>query len=328
MPKDSSVAEGPDVAEQSGPATLTTESLLIAMDGTWNSIPALRAGSMLSRHRGLAPRVITILEPSATAAFPHAPAVLVNAWPPDAECAERVRRVREQVAGCAADGGNWPILVEVGNPSEAIAWAALRDNVGLVAMGLRAHPRLDRLIGRETVLQVVRQVNVPVIAVTPDLETLPRRVLVAMDFSRSSIRAARTALQLVGPGATVTLAYVRPPANFGSEVAEGAGVIMQQGIAASFARLRRILEAPPGVELRPMVLDGRPGDALLAAATEMGADLIAAGRHRRDFLDRLRIGSVATQLIRAAQCSVLVTPPGAASIARRATPASGPDVAA
>lgn len=329
MPSIPSLSDGPQGADESDPAIVRRgSSLLIAVDGTWVSLPALRAGATISRHCGYTPRVLTVLTPSVTAPLPEAPAVLGNTWPLDAERAHRVRSLREQVRGCAADGQDWAIEVAVGSPSEAIAWTAMRDGVDLIAMGLRAHRRLDRVTGRETVLQVVRRVDTPVLAVTSDLETLPRRVLVAMDFSRSSLRAARTALQLVEPGATVVFAYVRPPSNFSTEVTEGPGVIMQQGIAASFARLQRVLEAPPNVELRPVVLDGRAGDALLAAATELGADLIAAGRHRRDLLARLTIGSVATQLIRAAQCSVLITPPGPGTGDRRTTPVPGPDAAA
>lgn len=316
MPRVEAPAQDPDVSAQqrpdvSGPAP-AGPPLLITMDGTSLSIPALRAGAAIARHCGYAPRILTIIEPSIIAPMPQAPAMLVHAWPLAADRANRLRTITAQVRETLDESREWPIAAEVGNPSEAIAWTAMHDGAELITMGLRAHRRWDRLTGRETVLQVVRQVDTAVLAVTPELETLPRRVLVAMDFSRSSVRAARVALRLLEPGAILTLAYVRPASDFSSEVAEGAGVILQQGIAASFARLRRILDAPPGVEIRPTVLDGRPADALLRAAFEQGADLIAAGRHRRDFFDQLTIGSVATQLIRAAQCSLLITPPGPA----------------
>ena len=313
MPNVQAPPEGPDVSTPVEPARpAVAPSLLVAMDGTSLSVPAARTGAALARHRGFAPRVLTVLEPSLIAPMPQAPAVLVQAWPLDADRASRIRTVRSQVREISPDGSEWPLDAEIGNPSEAIAWTAMRDRVELIVMGLRPHKRWDRLTGRETVLQVVKQVHTPVLAVTAELETLPRRVLVAMDFSRSSVRAARVALRMVGPGATVLLAYVRPPGDFASEVAEGTGVILQQGIAASFSRLRRILDAGPEIELTPLMLEGKPAEALLRAAADQGADLIAAGRHRRDFLDRLTIGSVATQLIRAAQCSLLITPPGPA----------------
>ena len=288
----------------------TDPRLLIAMDGTSLSVGALRAGAALARHCAMSPRIITVMEPSVIAPMPQAPAMLVHAWPVDADRASRLRAVRAQVLEHAGEGGDWPVDAEMGNPSEAIAWAAKRDGADLITMGLRTHRRWDRLTGGETVLQVVRQVNTAVLAVVPEMEMPSRRVLVAMDFSRSSIRAARTALRMVEPGARVLLAYVRPAMSFGSEVTEGAGVIMQQGIAASFARLVRVLDAGADIEIRPLVLDGRPAEALLAAAVEHDVDLMAAGRHRRDLLDRLTVGSVATQLLRAAQCSVLITPPG------------------
>ena len=302
----SSAFDAPRAPVSGDPAMATP--LLIATDGTQQSVPAIYAGAAIARHLQLVPRILTVITPSVIPPTSVTSAVLTRAQPSDADRIARARWIRAQLRACVDEGGGWPVEVEVGNPSETIGRTAMRDGIGLVMMGLRPHGRWDRVAGRETVLRVVRQVSAPVLAVTPRLQTLPRHVLVAMDFSRSSIRALRVALQLVDRGATIDIAYVRPAQEFDSDVAEGTGVIIRQGVAASFARLHRILRVPRGVALRPMLLDGKPGDALLHAAAEHGADLIAVGRHRRDFLDRFTISSVATQLIRAAQCSVLVTP--------------------
>ena len=308
MPTTSKLAEQERVLQQDAPAGPGRGSLLIAMDGTARSLSAFRAGAAVARQWDLAPSILTVIEPSIVAAASPSPTSLVRAGVA-VDRASRLRTICEQLSECETDPRDWPIEAVIGSPAQVIARAAMRPGVEGIAMGLRPHGAWDRITGRETVLHVVRRANIPVLAASPALAIPPGRLLVAMDFSRSSIRAARLALRLAAPDATVILAYVRPAVDFRADVREGAGIIMQQGVASSFKRLRRLLDTPRGAGIHPLVLDGRPADALLQAAADYSVDLVAAGRHRRDLVEKLTIGSVATQLIRAARCSVLITPP-------------------
>jgi nucleotide-binding universal stress UspA family protein len=136
-------------------------------------------------------------------------------------------------------------------------------------------------------------------------------VLVAVDFSRASIQAVRTALNLVEPGATVYLAYVRPGSDAPCPEIEGQRALnlCQQGAAAAFSALQRILQVPPGVVVESLVAEGNVVEELFALAARLDADLVAAGSHRHNGVGSFMTGGVAMNLLRAARYSILITPP-------------------
>jgi nucleotide-binding universal stress UspA family protein len=51
---------------------------------------------------------------------------------------------------------------------------------------------------------------------------------------------------------------------------------------------------------------GGSGDAIVACATELGAELIVMGKHRLGFVEHLVSGSVAEKVMRRAPCPVLI----------------------
>ena len=73
--------------------------------------------------------------------------------------------------------------------------------------------------------------------------------------------------------------------------------------------------------IEPVTLTGNAADEILRYAREQQADLIVCSAHGQGFLRRLILGSVATTLVRNAECSVLVVPGSA-----RARAASHPFV--
>jgi nucleotide-binding universal stress UspA family protein len=156
---------------------------------------------------------------------------------------------------------------------------------------------------------VVRRSSIPVLAVPSDAKAALRRTVVGVDFSRASIRAARAAVSLTTPPGHVWLAHVKAPLEVPSESYEGASVVYSQGVLSTFKKIEERLEAVDLLEVRPVILEGRVGDELLAFAATHRADLIVTGAHGRTLVERLLIGSVTTKMLRAAQCAVLVIPP-------------------
>jgi nucleotide-binding universal stress UspA family protein len=223
--------------------------------------------------------------------------------------ADRLALVREQVREAAGDGAEWPIDLKVGAPASYIAYEATARDAGLVVTGLRAHSALDRILRGETTLQVMRHVDVPVLAVLPTLKKLPRRIVVAVDFSRSSLRAARVATRLLDDGGTLFLVYVQPRMDREREDAEGLAAVYAQGVAGAFARLRGELRLPTNATVETVLLEGDAIPELLAFSERCGADLVAVGSHRHSAIDRWVLGSVTSALVRAARWSVLATPP-------------------
>src|SRR5688500_6872295 len=112
------------------------------MDGTDLSIPARCLGTAVACHFASPPCILSIIEPSI--ASPSAPGHPGLAWPADVDRAKRLRTIEDQVREHAPEGLTWPIDAEVGNPTEAVAWTAMRDGASLIAMALRAHKRWDR----------------------------------------------------------------------------------------------------------------------------------------------------------------------------------------
>ena len=136
-----------------------------------------------------------------------------------------------------------------------------------------------------------------------------RRAVVGIDFSRASIRAARAAVSLTTPPGHVWLAHVNDALELPGEAYEGAAVVYTQAGISTFKKIEERLEPVDLLEVRPVVLEGKTADQLLAFSASHRADLLVTGAQGHTLVERLLIGSVTTKLLRAAQCSLLVIPP-------------------
>jgi nucleotide-binding universal stress UspA family protein len=288
--------------------------VIVATDGREQSDAALIAGRLFAEDPD-ALRVATVLSPvpimTPEAAIPISP---------DVEASRRAdlkRGVQSQMA--RAWGGAELADVEIyeGDPATTIARLAHESNAAMIVSGLGRHRVIDRLFGNETALRLVRVSAVPVLAVTNGLTHAPRRIVVAIDYSETSLRAARLALEVAASSATIYLAHVAPRDStlydwngWGSSYKQDAGEALQ--------KIREQLRVPPGMILQRVVLQGDPATELLAFATSVNADLIATGSHGHGFVTRMLIGSVTTRILRCATCSVLTVPHATAMMQARA----------
>lgn len=217
----------------------------------------------------------------------------------------RLAQQRARTTNMATEA--WPLSIAYGHPGSTIADLADWSQRRLIVMGLHVHPRADRWLGRETVLQVLHHASCPVLAVDSNRRTIPRRTLLATDFSPSSIAAAREALRVIGETGPVYLAHVIPrlPVPLSGEPRAP----YEPDITRRLAKLRETLAIPPFVQTHTVVLCGTPARELLAFADQEGIELIATGSHGLSALRGAVLGSVPTALVRAARCSVLVVPP-------------------
>ena len=167
---------------------------------------------------------------------------------------------------------------------------------------------MDRLLGGETTLRVIRHTTCPVLAVGGELQRRPREVVVATDFSPQSMHAARTALPLLARGATLHVVHVWQPTVTDDPQVLGIEKMYSRSITARLVRFVADLRTPPGVSVRTAVREGRGATQLIAYANEHRADLIVAGRRGPDTIAHAFVGSVTTSLLRGANCSVLVAP--------------------
>src|SRR5580765_6978543 len=167
---------------------------------------------------------------------------------------------------------NWRVEIRSGDPATTIAALAKESYSRLVLVGLGGHGPAARLFGNETALRLMRVSEVPVLAVDGKLQTLPTRIMVAMDFSESSIEAARLALEIAAPGATMTLVHVVPWER-SQYVPEHWFREHEEHIAAQLKRVGGWLNHDAASRIHQTILYGKPGPALLGCAEELRADL-------------------------------------------------------
>lgn len=203
----------------------------------------------------------------------------------------------------------WPLDVELGGSALCIIDHARRMGASLIVTGLHRHARADRLLGTDTLHNILSLGGGPVLAVRPTLTTLPSRVVAAVDFSPASIRAARLARSLMADSGTLYLTFVDSGGFRGTgSSATGLHHIGDQGIDAVFAEMIEALGPTSGVTITPVVLRGAATAELTRFCETVQPDLVALGQRRHPLLERLMRGSVAHDLVRDARWSVLLAP--------------------
>jgi nucleotide-binding universal stress UspA family protein len=138
-----------------------------------------------------------------------------------------------------------------------------------------------------------------------------RCVLVATDGSQASIAAVRSAAELtqsLGPDARLHVASVVDYAGVPEVLAKqptGAPDLLTEQARGALDEARAALAAA-GAEAQTHVLHGEVVEALLACATNVGADILVAGFHGQNRLARLVMGSVVGKLVRSTTLPVVV----------------------
>lgn len=288
--------------------------ILVATDGTGSADAALRAAAQLSRHSGADVIVLSVLE-----SLPLVAADYGMMIPPvDSDQARRqalLERVRAQVTALGDEARSWKVEIRDGDPPATIARTAREARARVIVVGLGHHDLLDRLFGGETALHALRLARTPVLAVPPDFRQLPRRIVVATDFSVASIRAARVALTLLDTATMVYLVHVAPRMELQPEAFAAWMSLFGEGLGPAFDRVQAELALPPSVTVETVARNGKPSREILDFARSTQADLIVTGSRGAGLVDRILVGSTATGLIRGAHCAVLAVP--AATTERR-----------
>jgi nucleotide-binding universal stress UspA family protein len=138
--------------------------------------------------------------------------------------------------------------------------------------------------------------------------TLPKKILVATDFSACADQALDYAVALAGKldAKLHLLNVIVIPAMAIPEV----GVAVTSTLIESTARTQQdefdkrvARRASAGIEALLRTGDAR--DVIVDVARELGADLIVMGTHGRRGVRRALIGSIAESVVRTAPCPVL-----------------------
>lgn len=134
-----------------------------------------------------------------------------------------------------------------------------------------------------------------------------REILFPTDYSDISANAGRTAAQIARHfGARLHVMHVVPP-------------VTDPGPADALPRA--IADLDPGVDVVPVLTNGRPAREIAAYARRHRIDLIVMGTHSRTGVSRALLGSVAEGVVRRVPCPVLTVPAASGS---GTPPLSGP----
>jgi len=294
------------------PFDLSGRVVLLATDGSEGSAGAMHVALALASEHQAVVHVVHVVD---TRSAPIPPPLDLLIAMGDAVGGpgvhdEQKRELRAALSLKAGREIDWPVEILMGNPANTIVHEAHRLGAALIVVGLRRHGTVDRALNDETAHKVMERADCPVLGIVADMTTLPTRVLVALDFSATSLLAAHAARAVAGQDAHVALAYVAPmPATVPDD---GERLLHTLGVEAAFARTIADL-ADDAIHFDHVVLHREkprdPAAIVLEYAESAGSDLIAAGSARHGRLDRWLLGSVSTAIVHDGRWSVLIVPP-------------------
>lgn len=297
--------KSPDVAEALGSRPPLGGRVLVATRGDEASDAALAIAGRLVERDGGALHALAVVDRLPAYAVGLAEIAVADVEAERrAATAHALRRQVERVG----EGAQWTWTLVTGDPAERIVGVAAAERSTLVVLGLEHHGPVERVLGGETALHVIRNAKVPVLAAPPGA-VFPRRALVAVDFSATSVAAARLATMLLDSNGSLTLAHVQPFVPVRTEDRVSWGELYAEGARRRLTELRDHLEDGWRGHTDTELLTGDPSNALLEYARTGGYDVLAIGSHAQGAIERLLVGSVSTHLVRGARCALLVAPP-------------------
>jgi nucleotide-binding universal stress UspA family protein len=204
--------------------------------------------------------------------------------------------------------------VRNGPPHRVLPELATEIGADLVVVGAAAGGRLLRRLG-STADRVLRRATCPVLVIRGDLRIPLRKALAPVDLSPLAAEAFRVGLamltQMNGAQASevealfvlsVVQRQVAPqftPEQVDRFAAQELAEFVEKHGGSAAARVRRKVRA------------GNTRAEIFAEIADFHPDVVLLGTHGMGGFDRFVIGSVASDVVREAPCSVLVVPPSA-----------------
>ncbi|HEY0928967.1 MAG TPA: universal stress protein [Gemmatimonas sp.] len=287
--------------------------LMLASDGAQPSDAAFPMALHLSAHTGAPVQVVSTLMTHVMPTF-AIDAMPVPTVPMNVLLDGRLEAIQGQMARLLPPSVTWPVSVRSGDAVREIVHQAREADARLIVTGRGKHGLLERVLGGETVLRLLQLGDTPVLAVSQEHHALPKRVVIATDFSVFSIYAAQVALELVSADAWVQFVHVAPSLDGTAPMLQEFASEYREQAARSFEELMSHLRRP-GLTLSAQLLEGDAAAAIGQHAHAVDADLIVTATHGYGFLRRMVLGSVTAELVRTAPCSVLCVPGSARTLA-------------
>ncbi|OIO77919.1 MAG: hypothetical protein AUJ86_07190, partial [Hydrogenophilaceae bacterium CG1_02_62_390] len=215
---------------------------------------------------------------------------------------EAERRAREALESFIAEAGDGAetMTIEASDPYQGILEGAKAQNANVIVIGRRGKRGLARMMVGDATAKVIGHADCAVLVVPRAARLWGKRILLATDGSPHSEAAAGVVGHLAKwGGLPVTVVSVVTSSHSLARRQEA-----EQAVSANVEKLRGL-----GVEAEGKVVEGRPDEAIVKVAEDVGADLIVMGSLGRTGLIKVLLGSVTERVIGQAVCPVLVVKP-------------------
>lgn len=187
--------------------------------------------------------------------------------------------------------------VDMGTPQDCIAEYGRRNGIGLTVLGPHADSAAQNLFVGATALKTLHGCTAPVLVAKRASKQPYRKVLAAIDFTGISPRVLGLAEQ-IAPDAEIHAVHVYE-ALFEGKM-RYAGVedeLIQRYIKSAGddarGRMEKLLQETGRQDgVVPWLRHGHPSRTIVDVAHLMQADLVVMGKHSREGIDRLMLGSV------------------------------------
>jgi nucleotide-binding universal stress UspA family protein len=284
------------------------DRIVVGYDDSESSKAALREASLwAARHDGTLSLVHAVYFDAEEFAIP--PAQLERG----VEQATRFCRAAQErtVAECGGLADRIRVLVREGEAPAVLARVAAEEQADLIALGTFGKSALRRLLVGSVTAEVVLESPCDVLVVKRPCDACNGRygsILVAFDRSASSKKALVRAAELArAERAKLTVLYVIPRYEemvefLRTDAIEGSLRAAADQVLAE----ARAIAAAPGLEVATRVGSGHAADEILAAARQLGSDLVVMGTYGWTGMSKAIMGSTTSRVITHATAPVLV----------------------
>jgi universal stress protein E len=234
---------------------------------------------------------------------------------------QRLRRTSARLATrTSAPAWRWEsradITVRCGRPARVVLDTAYREDARLLILGPHRADALADAVSGTITERVLGAAACPVLIAQQEMLGDYRNVLVALDGSPRSAQVLREfeTLALAQDGAaTVVHAHVPAYEGMMNTVGVGAESIIQYAAAArdqATENIRTLIAANSRDARRygVSIIEMRPATSILRAVDSLKPDLVVLGTRGHGRFRRALLGSVASEVLRAVPCDVLLVP--------------------
>jgi nucleotide-binding universal stress UspA family protein len=285
-------------------------TILVPLDGSAIGEDALPTAAMLARGMGARLHLVHVHEGilllySSDLAIGAVPTLNT---PVDEQCrSDETAYLNQTAERLIADGHTVTTALLSGPVDDALAKAALAEQVTMIVMSTHARGGAARTFMGNLGDALVRHTSIPLLLVHVQPSAVPdpappfRHMLIALDGSPLAEQVLPIA-QRIGSalGLEYTLLHITSPHSSGAELSA-----IQQYLNGVAARL----DAPADHVHTMMMAYRTPAEAIEIYAQNHGVDLVVMSTHGRGGLSRMVFGSVADSVIQATRFPVLVYRP-------------------